>query len=92
MAQDPNEPNIVVKQTPTTATYTRAGVAAGGVATLPFGFQSLILTINETIHAIWANVPIMSDDRALSLGILLTALPTFWAAFSIRGTKFSESD
>ena len=85
-----DEPKTEVKQTPTSSTYTRAAVVAGGTTTLPFGFQAFILTINETLHAIWSNVPIMTDERALQLGILITALPAFWAAFSIRGTKPSE--
>ena len=83
-------PVYTSKQTPTPATYTRAAVAGGSTMALPFAFQQVIGLIGGIIHDIWPAIREPSDAQSLAIGILLTGGITFWASFSIRGTKVGE--
>lgn len=80
----------VVKQEPTKATYQRSVAVAGGTVALPFAFAQLFDFMGDVWHGIWPHIPDPSEAQCLAAGVIITGIPTFWASFSIRGTKASD--
>ena len=87
--QDPNAPRVV-KQEATGATYGRSTVVAGGTMALPFAFAEAFDFFGDIWHAIWPQIPDMTDKQCLAMGIIVTGIPVFIASFTIRGTKVEQ--
>lgn len=78
---------ITQKQSPTPATWSRSAIVTGGGMTLPFAFAEAIAGLFGLLHDFFPMITEPSDARCLAWGILITAFPTWWASFSLRGTE-----